>query len=119
MAQDPHDVTIPPAEETERLRSQIEETRAEMSETLEAIHERLRPGRLISDASETVKGAAASGVSDLAVRASDTASAVGSWLSEARYAVIEAVRRNPVPSALVSLGAVLVLLQGIRHRARV
>jgi hypothetical protein len=119
MAQDPREVTISQLDETDRLRSQIEETRADMSETLEAIHERLQPGRLIADASETVKEAATSGVSDLAVRASDTAIAVGSWLSEARFAVVEAARRNPVPSALVSLGALLVLVQGIRHRARV
>jgi hypothetical protein len=63
--------------ETERLRAQIEETRAEMSDTIDAIQERVRPGRLIADA-----------------------------------------RRYAVPFALVTLGAVLVLIQGLRRRAR-
>jgi hypothetical protein len=36
--------------ERERIRSQIEETRAEMSETIDAIQQRLSPRRLMSHA---------------------------------------------------------------------
>ena len=41
------------------LRSQIEETRARIVATVDAIEERLRPRRLVAEAGETIKEAAA------------------------------------------------------------
>ena len=40
------------------IRAQIEQTRAEMGETIDAIHARLRPGQLVSSAKDRVKAAA-------------------------------------------------------------
>src|SRR5215210_5912528 len=45
-------------ERTGRIRNDIEQTRIEMSETINALEEKLQPGRLISDAIERVKTAA-------------------------------------------------------------
>lgn len=41
------------------LRSQIEDTRARIVATVDAIEERLRPRRLVAEAGETIKEAAA------------------------------------------------------------
>ena len=62
MAQDSGEVI--PAADTERLRAQIEETRTEMSETIDAIQDRLRPGRLMTDAKASVKEATVGRVRD-------------------------------------------------------
>lgn len=55
MAQESDQVTrdtVRDGETTDEIRSQIEQTRAEMSETIDAIQERLSPGRLIADAQQ-------------------------------------------------------------------
>jgi hypothetical protein len=44
--------------EATRIRRDIEETREDMSETIDAIQERLRPGNLVSNATQQVKQAA-------------------------------------------------------------
>jgi ElaB/YqjD/DUF883 family membrane-anchored ribosome-binding protein len=123
MAQDPGEVTLaadPEAAvavpestpETERLRAQIEETRAEMSETLDAIQDRLRPGRLAADAKESVKEATVGRVRDLTMRAGDTAGRV------AAQSMMDTVRRNPVPAVLIGASAGLVFVYALRRRAR-
>ena len=43
---------------TDELRMQIEQTRAEMTETINAIHARLSPGQPARDATEIIKSAA-------------------------------------------------------------
>jgi hypothetical protein len=104
--------------DTEILRSQIEETRAEMSETIDAIQERLRPGRLIEDAKASVKEATVGRVRGLASRAGDTAADLAGQSSETGAAVMNAIRRNPVPSALIGVSAGFVCLYGFRQNAR-
>jgi ElaB/YqjD/DUF883 family membrane-anchored ribosome-binding protein len=129
MAQDPGEVTLaadPEAAvavpestpETERLRAQIEETRAEMSETLDAIQDRLRPGRLAADAKESVKEATVGRVRDLTMRAGDTAGRVAAQSFDTSAAMMDTVRRNPVPAVLIGASAGLVFVYALRRRAR-
>jgi hypothetical protein len=72
MAQDPDEVitaTAPlPARPTDQIRAQIEATRADMSDTIDAIQERMRPRHLIAQARETVADATAEGVTTLSRR---------------------------------------------------
>ena len=60
MAQEPHTVagtggSEPPSMTIPEIRSRIERTRSEMSETIGAIEERLRPRRLANEAGRSVK----------------------------------------------------------------
>ena len=129
MAQDPGEVTLAAdretavampesTPETERLRAQIEETRAEMSETLDAIQDRLRPGRLVADAKESVREATVDRVRDLTMRASDTAGRVAAQSFDTSAAMMDTVRRNPVPVMLIGAAAGLVFVYALRRRAR-
>ena len=76
-----------PEPRTREIRAEIEQTREEMSETVNAIQERLRPGNIASNAAETVKHAARERVRDVA----DSES-------------VQYVRANPIPTAMVGLG---------------
>jgi hypothetical protein len=82
-----------PSVTTEEIRSQIERTRAEMSETIDAIQNRLSPRRLMTDAKEKVKDA----------------------FSTER--AIQVVKSNPVPMALIG-AAVAALTVGTWMRSR-
>ncbi len=75
-------------DEVEATRAQIEMTRAEMTETVDALQERLDPQRLKEQAK---------------VQARDTARSTGSE-------ILETIRQNPVPVAVVGglLGLLLV-----------
>ena len=117
MAQDTVEITT--AADTERLRAQIEETRTEMSETIDAIQDRVRPGRLMTDAKASVKEATVGRVRDLAIRAGDSAAGLAAHSSHASAAVMSAFRRNPVPAALIGASAGLVFVYALTRNARI
>ena len=83
----------PPASEersesrTREIRAEIAQTREDMSETVDAIQERLRPSSLASDAAESVKQAAM----DRVRGAADSGSVLYT-------------RANPIPTAMISVG---------------
>lgn len=82
------------------LRAEIAATRGEMAETIEAIQERLSPAHLAAQASETVRNAATEKVKQMANTAGDAMDSVlGSTF-------MDTVRANPVPAAMIGLGAV-------------
>lgn len=93
-----------PLPSTSEIRSQIELTRAEMSETIDAIQDRLSPSRLVTDAKEAVKDATVGRVKRLAARSTS-----GSDDDEGRpfdaTRVLEVIRGNPIPVALIGLAA--------------
>jgi hypothetical protein len=128
MAQDPSEVTrvvgapddattTRPAASltTAQIRSQIEETRAEMSETINAIQERLSPSRIITDAKETVKEATVGGVKSLTEQVSGQLSRLSAESSLGAQSVLQRVRNHPVPVALIGLAATGILLRAVRR----
>ena len=81
-------------ESTEAIRGEIAETRAEMSETIDEIQERLTPRRLMQDAKETVRDATVGKVTDMMNGASESAGSI-----------VDRIRDNPLPAALIGVGA--------------
>lgn len=81
-------------ESTAQIRDEIEETRAEMSGTIDEIQARLSPRRLMDEAKETVREAAVGKVRDVMNSASDSAGGI-----------IDRVKENPLPAALIGIGA--------------
>ena len=97
------------------IRVQIEQTRAEMSGTLNAIQERLSPGRMMTDARRSVKDATVGRIKRLAAKANGTPGSDDARLSVDR--VIHAVRAHPIPFALAAAAAAaLVARAGSRPR---
>lgn len=96
------------AEEVAEIRENIEQTRADMSETINAIQERLNPEHLkeqviegvkeqFQEAKDTVRQATIGKVEDMVQSASNT-------VYETRRTVVQTIKENPIPAALVGIG---------------
>src|SRR5574338_20449 len=79
--------TDDPARRTREIKRDIERTRDDMSETVEAIQDRLRPGNIASNAVESVRS---------------TASEKAREFADAEP--VQYVRANPIPTAMVGIG---------------
>ena len=108
-----------PAPTSDEIRSQIEHTRAEITHTIDAIQTRLSPGRLVTDAKQTVKDATIGRVKHLAAKAKDAVRTPGSEpLTTER--IVCAAKNNAVPLASVGMAAAVVVIAAfVRSRNRV
>ncbi|MDP9314531.1 MAG: DUF3618 domain-containing protein [Chloroflexota bacterium] len=106
-------------EDPEQIQAEIEQTRAEMSETIDAIQDRLSPQHLKQQAKDTVREQlheAKDYVYDATVgRAEQTAKGVGS-------SMMDTIKQNPIPAAIawLSLGYMFMKSSGSssnHHRA--
>jgi len=99
---------LAPDEEEQQLRASIEHTRADMSETIDELQERLKPANVkermkerlvekVQIAKETIMDATLGKVEDMAERMSDT-------VYETRRGIVDMVKTNPIPSAMVGVG---------------
>ena len=78
---------------TRELETEIAETREDLSETVEAIQEKLRPSNIISEGTDAVKTAATQRAREMADTATETA-----------YDVVESTKRNPWPALMIGTG---------------
>jgi Protein of unknown function (DUF3618) len=109
------DATVPsPSPATTEIRSQIEHTRAEISQTIDAIQGRLSPSRLVTDAKETVKEATVGRVKRFASKTKDGLGNGNERFFDARE-MIETVKANPIPSAIAGLAGVAVVALAVRR----
>jgi hypothetical protein len=90
--------------QVEILAVEIEQTRDEMTGTVEAIGERLDPSNIVEDAKETVREATVGKVEAMANQATDAISEVGTTAQQASSGIIETLRRNPIPAAMAGIG---------------
>jgi ElaB/YqjD/DUF883 family membrane-anchored ribosome-binding protein len=97
-----------PSADVEVLAQDIEQTRDEMTGTVEAIGDRLDPANLINDAKQTVRDATVGKVEQMANNVAETAS---EFVGDARYTaqdagtgLLETVKRNPIPAAMAGIG---------------
>jgi hypothetical protein len=84
------------------IRAEIEETRAEMGETIEAIQERLRPGSVVSRAASTMRDAAIGKVKDMTSRSWEdrTPRRAADWYYG--DGLLDRIREHPVPAAIAA-----------------
>jgi ElaB/YqjD/DUF883 family membrane-anchored ribosome-binding protein len=99
-----------------QIESEIAHTRAEMSETIEAIQERLRPSNLVSDATDKVKAATTEKVKSMADSASETAQDVMRETKERAYDMVEGAKQNPMPALLIGAGVAWLLFDRSRNK---
>ena len=112
-------------ENTEQLRADIEDTRAEMTQTINEIQERLSPEHLVGQVKETVREATIGKVERVMERVGETISGVtepalevagraGSAIKEAGSSVGNSVWKNPIPVAMIGLGVGMLLMRNFR-----
>lgn len=107
------DVTAPENqsdESVEVIASEIEDTREEMTGTVQAIGERLDPANIVQDAKETVRDATVGRVEQMTSNAMDTATETGSG-------ILETIRRNPLPAAMAAIGIGMLLMNRSNGRS--
>ena len=120
-------------EETDQIREQIEETRSQMGETIDAIQERLSPDRVgeqVERVADQVKVQIRESVQELSAQAKEaireaTVGRVEHMIGDAResvddlrYGIMDRVRANPVPAALAGLGLAWLLFSDGGGRSR-
>jgi ElaB/YqjD/DUF883 family membrane-anchored ribosome-binding protein len=93
---------------TAEIRANIDQTRTEMSETIDAIQERLSPQHLKEQVKEQVREQfheAKATVREATIgKAEEMVRNAGDTINEARYSLMETIRDNPIPAAMVGIG---------------
>ena len=99
MAQESGSMTRDSDRSPTEIRAQIEHTRAEMSQTIDAIQARLRPGRLVSGATQSVKEATKANPVPLAIAGAAAAALVVRAVMRSRARSHRRSKRVAVPAA--------------------
>src|SRR5688572_14269028 len=111
--------------EAERIKADIEDTRAEMGQTINEIQERLSPEHLMDQVKETVREATIGKVEKVMDRVGETISNVtepamdamgraGETIKQTGSSLTNTVRQNPIPCALIGLGLGMFVVRRIR-----
>ena len=95
---------------TRVLRAEIEETRDDLSETVDAIQEKLRPDNLVAGAASVTKEK----VKDMANAAAETAEEW--WDTSGGQGIVDRVRNNPIPALLAGVGLTWLAMTNGGHR---
>jgi ElaB/YqjD/DUF883 family membrane-anchored ribosome-binding protein len=108
-------------EDADQIRAEIEDTRAEMSQTINEIQERLSPEHLMGQVKETVREATIGKVErvmetigEVTEPAREAMSRAGSTIKEAGTSVGNSMWRNPIPFALIGLGVGMLWMKSRR-----
>jgi hypothetical protein len=101
---------------TRELQQEIADTREEMSETIDALQEKLKPGNIVADATERVKSVTTEKVKNMAESASGTAQELLRDTREGAYGIIEGARQNPIPALMIGAGVAWLLMDQSRSR---
>jgi hypothetical protein len=114
------DTDIDTTDEPEVIRSQIEETRAQMGETIDAIQEKLSFSNISEQVSEQINSAvetAKDAVYDATIgKAGTFMKTFGNELSNT--GVVKTARENPFPFLLIGLGVGLLAYNGFGGKSR-
>jgi hypothetical protein len=101
---------------TREIRAEIEQTRDEMSETIDAIQEKLRPGNIVAEAKDRVKNATTERVRKMAGSATETAQNAMEQTRHMAGDFAEGARNNVIPAAMIGIGLAWLLVDRYRER---
>ncbi|HEY0305267.1 MAG TPA: DUF3618 domain-containing protein, partial [Longimicrobiales bacterium] len=90
------------------LRAEIRETRDRMSDTLDELGNRLNPNRLKAQVKENIREATVGRVETMARNAADR-------VNETGHGLVDRIRENPIPAAMIGIGLGWLMFGGRRH----
>lgn len=103
-----HQPGVSGGDSPEEIRREMEHTRAELSETIDAIQEKLNPDVLKDQAKAAVReatiGRAEGAMSNMVNRVEEMADMAGETAMETGSDVVETVKQNPIPALLAGVG---------------
>src|SRR5215216_7928343 len=91
-------------EDAEQIRTEIEDTRADMSQTINEIQERLSPEHLMGQVKETVREATIGKVERVMETIGEMTETAREAIGRAGHEIGNSIWRNPIPIALIGLG---------------
>lgn len=94
------------------IRSEIEQTREDIAETVDAIQEKLRPSNVVASAAS----ATTEKVKDMAYRATENAEEW--WDASGGTGLMDRIRTNPVPAVLAGVGLAWLAMSDSSSRSR-
>lgn len=96
------------ADDTAEIRADIEQTRSQMGETIDAIQARLNPQHIGEQVKEQVREQiheVTSTVREATIgRAEEMVRNAGESVNDARYGLMETIKANPIPAAMAAIG---------------
>jgi len=90
-----------PEARVEQLTSEIDDTRGDLTQTIEAIGEKLDPSNIAREATESVKGATLGKVEQMTYGAQETWRDVRTGNTGS---IVDTITSNPIPAGMVALG---------------
>lgn len=103
---------------TREIRAEIEQTREDMSETIDAIQERLRPVNIVAEAKDRVKNATTERVRHMVGSASESTQNAMEQTRHYAGELVEGARHNAIPAAMIGVGVVWLLVDRLRGNGR-
>jgi ElaB/YqjD/DUF883 family membrane-anchored ribosome-binding protein len=102
-------------EQTDQIRAEIEDTRAEMGQTINEIQDRLNPEHLVSQVKESVREATIGKVERamdmVGEKLSDVTEPAREVVGRAGNAIADSVWNNPIPIGLIGLGVGMLMIR--------
>jgi hypothetical protein len=96
-----------PDQRVQQLAAEIDDTRGDLTQTIQAIGEKLEPGTIAREATESVKAATLGKVEQMGYGAQETWRDVRTGNTGS---IVDNVRSNPVPAVMVGAGLALLFL---------
>ncbi|HUE95345.1 MAG TPA: DUF3618 domain-containing protein [Longimicrobiaceae bacterium] len=96
------------ANSTVAIEEEIQRTRERMGQTVEALGKRLNPDRLKHEVRQNIREATIGKVENMARIAADR-------VDETGHSLMDNIRENPIPAAMVGIGLGWLLMNGRRH----
>ncbi len=100
---------------TRQIQAEIADTREELSETIDALQEKLRPSNIVADATDRVKTATSERVRHMAESAGETAQGMMRNTRHATSGFMEGARQNPIPALMIGVGVAWLLADRARN----
>lgn len=104
--------------DTEQLRQQIADTRAGMTETIDAIQDRVSPRSILNRTTSSIKDSTMTRMREAAHTLGTSAGYVMARTERARGRMMRMTRENPAASAAVGVAALWLLVRALRGNRR-
>ena len=102
---------------TREIQADIQHTRDEMAETVEALQEKLRPSNVLADATDRVKTATTEKVRSMAETASDSVQGMMRETRDRASDIVEGARQNPLPALMIGAGVAWLLMDKSKKKS--
>lgn len=95
-------------EQPSEIRDNIQQTRQQMSHTIDAIQEKLSPQHLVHEAKHAVRDATIGRAEEVMNDVTDTVQSAGS-------SILDTIRENPIPTALAAVGLGWLIMKAVNN----